>query len=213
MPTPATRTPIRIARGTYANLNSSISDILEGELVYATDQDKFYVKEGSSLIATYLTAADIGVTVQAYDATTLKSADIGISLQGYDADTAKLDVTQTFTAAQTFSGGISDSAGSLRRLPQNAQTSAYTLVASDTGKHISITSGGVTVPQGVMSVGDVVTVFNDSSSTQTIIQGSGVTLRKADSTTTGNYTLNNYGIATVLCVGANTFVISGVGLN
>ena len=85
MPTPATRTPIRIARGTYSNLNASIADILEGEIVYATDQDKFYVKEGGSLVATYLTAADIGVSVQAYD-----------------ADTAKTDVAQTFTAQQTF---------------------------------------------------------------------------------------------------------------
>jgi hypothetical protein len=85
MPTPATRTPVRVARGTYANLNTSIADILDGELVYATDQDKFYVKEAGALVATYLTSADVGVTVQ-----------------GYDADTAKLDVAQTFTAVQTL---------------------------------------------------------------------------------------------------------------
>ena len=51
MPTPATRTPLRVARGTYSNLNSSISDIQEGEICYATDQDKMYVKEGSSLVS------------------------------------------------------------------------------------------------------------------------------------------------------------------
>ena len=50
MPTPSTRTPVRIARGTYTNLNSSVSDIQEGEICYATDQDKLYVKEGSSLV-------------------------------------------------------------------------------------------------------------------------------------------------------------------
>ena len=102
MPTPATRTPIRIARGTYSNLNASIADILDGEVVYATDQDKVYVKEGGSLVATYLTAADIGVTVQAYDATILNNADVGVTVQSYDADTAKTDVAQTFTAQQTF---------------------------------------------------------------------------------------------------------------
>ena len=102
MPTPATRTPIRIARGTYTNLNASIADILDGEVVYATDQDKVYVKEGGSLVATYLTAADIGVTVQAYDATILNNADVGVTVQSYDADTAKTDVAQTFTAQQTF---------------------------------------------------------------------------------------------------------------
>ena len=85
MTTPATRTPIRIARGTYANLNTSIADILDGEICWATDEDKIYVKDGGSLVATMLTSADVGVTVQ-----------------GYDADTAKTDVAQTFTAQQTF---------------------------------------------------------------------------------------------------------------
>ena len=50
MPTPSTRTPVRVARGTYSNLNSSFSDLQEGEVCYATDQNKLYVKEGSSLI-------------------------------------------------------------------------------------------------------------------------------------------------------------------
>ena len=50
MPTPSTRTPVRVARGTYSNLNSSISDLQEGEVCYANDENKLYVKEGSSLI-------------------------------------------------------------------------------------------------------------------------------------------------------------------
>tara|TARA_R100000278_G_scaffold45486_1_gene39542 strand:- start:1158 stop:1724 length:567 start_codon:yes stop_codon:yes gene_type:complete len=84
MPTPANRTPIRVARGTYTNLNSSLSDIQEGEICYATDENKLYVKEGSSLESTQ---ADI-------------SGSIGVTIQGYDADTAKTDAAQTFTAAQ-----------------------------------------------------------------------------------------------------------------
>jgi hypothetical protein len=89
MPTPANRTPIRVARGTYTNLNSSLADIQEGEICYATDQDKLYVKEGSSLVST---KADL--TGYAQD------SDIGVTIQGYDADTAKTDTAQTFTAAQ-----------------------------------------------------------------------------------------------------------------
>jgi len=89
MPTPATRTPIRIARGTYSNLNSSIADILDGEVCWATDQDKIYVKDGGALVATMLTSADVGVTIQPYD-----------------ANTAKLNVGQTFSSAQTFSANI-----------------------------------------------------------------------------------------------------------
>ena len=49
MPTPATRTPVRVARGTYSNLKSNKADILEGEICYATDQNKIYIKEGSNL--------------------------------------------------------------------------------------------------------------------------------------------------------------------
>ena len=70
MPTPTNRTPLRVARGTYSNLNGSVADIQEGEICYATDEDKLYVKEGGSLVSTI------------------------------DPDTAKTDVAQTFTAAQ-----------------------------------------------------------------------------------------------------------------
>jgi hypothetical protein len=87
MSTPTTRTPVRIARGTYANLLASIADLLEGEICYATDQNQTYVIEGGLLVPTY-------------DPNTLTSADIGVTVQGYDADTAKTDVAQTFTKAQ-----------------------------------------------------------------------------------------------------------------
>ena len=111
------------------------------------------------------------------------------------------------------SGVVSDTAGSLRNLPQVSKSSAYTLIASDTGKHVSISSGGVTVPSGTFSVGDVVTIYNNSSSSQTITQGSSVTLRQAGTSNTGNRTLAEYGVATVLCVASNIFVISGAGLS
>ncbi len=98
-------------------------------------------------------------------------------------------------------------------IPQNSQTSAYTLVAGDNGKHINTTTGGVTVPSGVFSAGNVVSIYNDSSSNQTITQSSSVTLRLAGSATTGNRTLAQYGLCSVLCVGSNEFVISGAGLS
>lgn len=89
MPTPSNRTPLRVARGTYSNLNSSVADIQEGEICYATDQDKLYVKEGSSLVSTQ---ADVSGKAN--------TSDIGTTIQAFDADTAKTDVAQTFTAAQ-----------------------------------------------------------------------------------------------------------------
>jgi hypothetical protein len=62
MPTPSTRTPVRIARGSYSNLNGSVSDLQDGEISYAEDQDKLYIKEGSSLVALTYTPASPAFT-------------------------------------------------------------------------------------------------------------------------------------------------------
>jgi hypothetical protein len=115
----------------------------------------------------------------------------------------------------TDAGILSDGKGDVRAAPQNSQGGAYTLVVGDAGKHISITTGGVTVNASIFSVGDMVTVFNNSGSSQTITQGTSVTLRLAGTATTGNRTLAQYGIATLLCVtgGASpVFACTGAGL-
>lgn len=62
---------------------------------------------------------------------TLRSADIGSTVQAYDADTAKLDVANVWAAAQTFNAGliITDE---VRETPTVADTStAYTVTITD----------------------------------------------------------------------------------
>lgn len=141
-----------------------------------------------------------------------------VSIGANEVTSAKLAANLTLSGNTTISGdlavtgSITDSLGKVRAIPQNAKTSSYVLLATDNGQHISITTGGVTVPASVFSVGDVVTIFNNSSSSQTITQGTSVTMRNAGTAGTGNRTLAQYGLATVLCVGSNTFVISGSGL-
>lgn len=96
----------------------------------------------------------------------------------------------------------------------NSQTSAYVVAATDAGKLISITTGGVTVNNSVMSAGDIVSIYNNSGSSQTITQGAGVTLQWAGQTasTTGNRTLGLYGMATIVFLSASSAVITGSGL-
>ncbi len=86
------------------------------------------------------------------------------------------------------------------------------MTADDVGKHISITAGGVNVLASRFSIGDNVTIFNNSANNQSIVQGPGVTLRAGGQTTTGTRTLANYGVATILCVAADVFVVTGTGL-
>jgi hypothetical protein len=57
-----------------------------------------YLDGVTSAIQTQLDAKE------AADATIVKDADIGVTVQGYDADTTKNDVANTFTATQTLKG-------------------------------------------------------------------------------------------------------------
>ena len=97
MPTPSSRTPVRIARGTYSNLNSSVGDIQEGEIVYATDQDKLYVKEGSSLVSTQANVpTDNAVTGTAQTFTAAQRGTITTLTSG-------ATVTPDFAASNNYS--------------------------------------------------------------------------------------------------------------
>ena len=60
MPTPANRTPIRPARGLKADLQASLVDLQEGELVFAEDENTLYVCEGTGLAAHLVVAASGG---------------------------------------------------------------------------------------------------------------------------------------------------------
>ena len=96
MPTPTNRTPVRIARGTYSNLNSSVVDIQEGEIVYATDQDKLYVKEGSALVSTQAALpATNAVTDTAQTFTAAQRGTIGTLTDG-------ATITPDFATANNF---------------------------------------------------------------------------------------------------------------
>ena len=90
------------------------------------------------------------------------------------------------------------------------QTGTVTLAASDAGKHVAAT-GTVTLGTGIFAVGDAVTIWNNSGGAISITL-SAVTCYNAADATTGNRTLGARGLATLLCVAANTYVISGSGL-
>ena len=147
------------------------------------------------------------------DGTNVKLSDDGI-LQGGNI-TGSLTVGGSITAGTTIAAGttVSDSIGNVRNIPQNSQTSSYVLVATDNGKCINITTGGVTVPSGIFSSGNTIAIYNNSSASQTITQGTSVTLTLAGFGTTGNRSLALYGVASILCTGSNTFVITGQGLS
>lgn len=135
-----------------------------------------------------------------------------VNLNG--TSTGSVTLTGSLTTGTTITAGTtaSDSIGDLRNVPPNSQTGAYVLAATDSGKYISITTGGVTVPASIFSAGQTISVYNNSASSQTITQGTSVTMTLAGTATTGNRTLAQYGLCTILCTASNAFVITGAGL-
>ena len=57
MPVPTNRNKILPARGNYSDLDSNKASLLDGEICYAIDQDQYYQKEGSVLVAVGATKA------------------------------------------------------------------------------------------------------------------------------------------------------------
>ena len=97
-------------------------------------------------------------------------------------------------------------------VPQNAQ-GAYTLVLSDSGKHIFTSSGGVTwtIPANgsvAFPIGTAVTFVNQSAVTCSIAITSD-SMYLAGAGTLGTRTLAAYGMATAIKVSATSWMISG----
>ena len=93
----------------------------------------------------------------------------------------------------------------------STQSSSYTLQASDE-QELLLHSNNITIPPNVFSVADAVTIHNTSTLERNITRGSGVTLYMAGVLYNQDRKIAARGIATIVCVASNTFVISGGGI-
>jgi len=119
----------------------------------------------------------------------------------------------TFNAASIVNdtGTIATNSVGFRGIPANAKTGAYTLLLTDCGKHISITTGGVAIPANgttAFPIGTTIGVYNDSASTQSITITTD-TLRLGGSASTGTRTLAIRGFASLVKVNATEWVALG----
>jgi hypothetical protein len=152
--------------------------------------------------------------VDGFDANEASIFNEDVTFDGnIDVNSLSIAGVDIFTAIPAGETGPEGPAGPAT-ITQNEQSAAYTIQSSDNGKFIDITTGGVTIATSTaMTAGQNFVIYNDSASNQTITQGDSVTLRQSGTANTGNRTLAQYGIATVLCVGSNTYVIAGTGLS
>jgi hypothetical protein len=201
-----------IAAGSIVNAEISASAAIAFSKLAALTSGAVLVGNSGNVATAVVPTGDITISntgVTAIASGVIVDADVNAS-----AAIAGTKISPNFgSQAIATTSTVSDDAGNLRQIIQNAKTTAYTLIATDAGKHISITTGGVTIPASIFSIGDAITIYNDSASAQTITQGGSVTMRQGGTTNTGNRTLAGYGLATLLCVASNTFVITGAGVS
>ena len=116
--------------------------------------------------------------------------------------------------AITGTSTVSDSAGNLRQLPVRSAASAYTLVAADSGRFVDVANNSaITIPNGVFSAGQMVTLLNNSGSDTNITQGGGFSLFNSGDGSTGNRVMGARAVCTILFQGSGHGYISGSGLS
>jgi len=188
MPTPATRTPVRIARGTYSNLNGSILDLQEGEICYATDQNKLYTVEGGVLTEQPYLAntggtilnSDINASAAIIDtklatiATALKvsnsattATDSNIS-SAIVARNASGDFTAgTITAALTGNASTATTLATARNIQGVSFDGSAAITVVTAGSGISVT-GTAVANTGVLSVNSSTGAITDIAATNAV---------------------------------------------
>lgn len=122
----------------------------------------------------------------------------------------------------TFSGNVTgNTAGytiGYRDIPQVTFSANATAALTDAGKHYYSTTAGnlsITLPDNssvAFPTGATLTIVVNAAGNVLVGQGTGVTLYQAGASATGNRVVGAYGLASVMKVAANTWVISGTGV-
>lgn len=147
-------------------------------------------------------------------AVVLAKADVGLGSVDNTADTAK-PVSVAQQAALDLKASLLNPA-IIGAPTVNGRPMGYASIPRRTtgiavGECLS-TNAGFTLNTSDLFEGFAYSIFNNSGSSITITQGSGVTLRLAGTATTGNRVIAAYGFATVWCESGTVAVMGGAGV-
>jgi len=136
-----------------------------------------------------------------------------IKLQG-NASGAGTSVLQSAntgsTITQTLPSTDAVTLGYLNAPPVGTKTASYTLAVGDVGKYVQLgASGAIVIPTSTFSEGDLVSIYNNNSSTATITCSALTTKIAGSNTTVTSATLAIQGVCTVLFSSATTCVLTG----
>lgn len=132
------------------------------------------------------------------------------------------NIYSTNISANTIVSGtnIANNSVGYLGLPQNIVSLNYTLVITDSGKHIYMTqsanTGNVTIPQNSsvpFPVGTIITLVNSPTYSSNIVNtGSSTLYVVANSTPRTSIQIGSFGIASLIKIGTDTWYVSGSGI-
>ena len=98
----------------------------------------------------------------------------------------------------------------------NSLSGSISLGTSHIGKLLFFTgTSTITIPNNVFTDGQVIAIYNNSSSSLTLTPGSSVVLRWAGTSLTGSRTINTRALVNIICVSGTSpdeFILSGTGI-
>jgi hypothetical protein len=131
-----------------------------------------------------------------------------IKLQG-NASGAGTSVLQSANTGSTLTQTLpATDAVTLGYLNIPSSGTTGTLVAADVGKFLPL-AAGIIIPASIFAAGDVVSLYNNTGSTQTITCSAITTKIAGSNTTVTSATLAIRGVCTVLFVDATNCVLTG----
>jgi len=198
---------------------ASVSSTPEGTAILSTGESggtKYLREDGDGSCSWQTVAAATPTTITVADESTDASCNVAF-FTGETGDLApKTGTNLTFNSStgELTATKLTDEKGDVRNVPKQYKTAAYTLVASDAGKCITV--GGahtVTIPYNVMSDGDVVTIVNNHSASITIARDTNLILMNAADGTDTNKTLEAKGMVSMWFMNTGHAYITGAGLS
>ena len=205
MPTPSPRNKLLPARGQYASLEAALQDLLEGEFIYATDQNRYYQITDGALEPVTVNPTELAAVVQTISAVDAKAEqnarDIALNsqnivdeasaraaadaalqdqvdgLENYDDSALAARVTQNETDINSNAGSISSLNTQVIENIDDISSNASAISAE--------TSARTTADQGLQDQIDALDFYDDTA------------LAAQVSTNTGNISTNASAIAAV----------------
>jgi len=127
------------------------------------------------------------------------------------------NVTGTLNVTGNITGNTNGFAIGYLNIPQVAASNT-TIALSDAGKHYYSTSSGnftLTIPNNAtttFATGTAISIVVQATGNVLVNAASGVTLYMAGNSTAANRVVSNYGMATLMKVNSDTWMISGTGV-